>query len=149
LAKIGVLVGVNHCDTTHKISAQFGPPQPAAVLEALEDVCASRVFSHSERMIRFLRFVVERKLAGEHQDIREFVIGMEVFDRARDYDPKIDTIVRVEARRLRKKLEAYYAGPGAGDQVRIDVPRPGYAPVFTIVPVPQREPAGLGVALQA
>ena len=145
---------MNHYDTTN--TAHFGPAHSAAVLQALEDVCASRVFSHSERMIRFLRFVVERKLAGQQQDIREFVIGMEVFDRDPSYDPKIDTIVRVEARRLRKKLEAYYAGPGAGDRVRIDVPRPGYAPVFSMVEVPQRTlVAGMtgtklaGAALQA
>jgi hypothetical protein len=121
---------VNHLDTTH--AAQSGPTQSAAVLQALEDICASRVFAHSERMIRFLRFVVGRKLAGEEQDIREFVIGMEVFDRDPGYDPKIDTIVRVEARRLRKKLEAYYEGPGAGDSLRIDVPGPGYVPAFSL-----------------
>ena len=61
-----------------------------------------------------------------------------MIDRDPGYDPKIDTIVRVEARRLRKKLETYYAGPGVGDPVRIDVPRPGYAPVFSMVEVPQR-----------
>jgi hypothetical protein len=106
-------------------------PGTLAIRHALEDICASPVFAHSERMMRFLRFVVERSIAGDLHAIREYSIGMEVFDRSPDYDPKIDTIVRVEARRLRKKLEAYYTGPGAGDAVRIDVPGPGYLPVFT------------------
>jgi hypothetical protein len=117
-------------------------PTPRTIQQALEGICASPMFIHSERMSRFLRFVVERMLAGAPQDIREFTIGMAVFDRDPGYDPKIDIIVRVEARRLRKKLEAYYEGPGAGELLRIEVPGPGYVPSFVTMAGPPRKLAG-------
>ncbi|MBZ5585875.1 MAG: tetratricopeptide repeat protein, partial [Acidobacteriia bacterium] len=73
-------------------------------------------------------FAVERALAGE--PVKEALIGVEVFGRPADYDPRVDPIVRVEARRLRSRLAAYYQGPGAGDPVIIDLPKGGYVPVF-------------------
>jgi hypothetical protein len=105
---------------------------PAAVRRVVEDICTSTFFSHSERMERFLRWVVEKTLDGQGHEIREYAIGMAVFDRDSGYDPKIDTIVRVEARRLRRKLEDYYKGPGANQPLRIEVPGPGYVPVFSV-----------------
>ena len=101
---------------------------PQAVREELERVTGSAEFQNSDRLCRFLRFVVEAKLKGE--PAKELVIGREVFDRNGEYDPRIDPIVRVEARRLRKKLADYYGGPGAGNSVRIDLPKGGYAPEF-------------------
>lgn len=83
-------------------------------------------------MTRFLRWVVEKTLDGQSAAIREYSIGLEVFDRDPSYDPKIDTIVRVEARRLRKKLEDYYAEAGMDEPVRIEIPGPGYVPRFTV-----------------
>jgi hypothetical protein len=99
----------------------------------METIVMSPGFANSERMSRFLRWVVERTLEGEAATIREYAIGIAVFDRDESYDPKIDTIVRVEARRLRKKLQEYYEGPGMDDVVRIEMPGPGYVPVFTSV----------------
>ncbi len=81
-------------------------------------------------MVRFLRFVVEKALAGETDQLKEYVLGVEVFDRDQSFDPKLDTIVRVEARRLRRKLKEYYESTGIQDLVRIDIPTPGYVPVF-------------------
>ena len=66
-------------------------------------------------MVRFLRLTVERALAGQSDELKEYLIGVEVFDRKQSYDPRVDPIVRVEARRLRAKLKAYYEGDGAGD----------------------------------
>ena len=91
---------------------------------------ASAGFRNSDRMVRFLRLIVEKALAGEAGGLKEYTLGVEVFDRDTAFDPKNDTIVRVEARRLRRKLEEYYAGAGANDAVRIEMPTPGYAPVF-------------------
>jgi hypothetical protein len=112
-------------------------PSPEAVRLALESIVVSPGFINSERMSRFLRWVVERTLEGELEGeaaaIREYAIGRAVFDRDESYDPKIDTIVRVEARRLRKKLQEYYEGAGMDDVVRIEVPGPGYVPVFATV----------------
>ena len=82
-------------------------------------------------MSRFLKFVVEQTLAGEGERLKEYVIGVEVFDRDADYDPRLDAIVRVEAARLRTKLAEYYAGEGRSDAVVLNLPKGGYAPLIT------------------
>ena len=123
--------------------SQRSEPSVAALRLALEAIVTSPGFANSERMSRFLRWVVERTLAGEAAAIREYAIGIAVFDRDGSYDPKIDTIVRVEARRLRKKLQEYYEGPGLDDAVRIEVPGPGYVPVFATVQQDVRALVGL------
>ncbi|HEY3741780.1 MAG TPA: hypothetical protein VGL53_18140 [Bryobacteraceae bacterium] len=105
--------------------------QPAvedAIREHLAKVLASAEFQNSERLCRFLRFIVDAKLRGEQDRVKEYLIGNEVFDRGEGYDPRLDPIVRVEARRLRKKLEAYYEGPGSGDAIRFDLPKGAYVP---------------------
>jgi hypothetical protein len=104
------------------------PPDAGAAREYLDKIVASPGFQNSDRLCRFLRFIVEAKLRGEHDRIKEYVIGKEVFDRDGQYDPRIDPIVRVEARRLRKKLDEYYAGQGSADAVRIDFPKGAYVP---------------------
>ena len=81
-------------------------PGPEEVRAQLEQVLASRLFARSNRLCRFLRFSVEESLAGNNQRLKEQINGMEVFYRKPDYDPRIDPIVRVEARRLRAKLKA-------------------------------------------
>jgi serine/threonine-protein kinase len=83
-------------------------------------------------MARFLRFAAEQALDGNGGQLKEGVIGAEVFDRATGYDPRLDPIVRVEARRLRAKLCAYYEGPGHTDSLVIEFPKGGYAPVFRL-----------------
>src|SRR4051794_17315116 len=97
-------------------------------------IVASAVFRSSPRMIRFLQVVVEKRLANQEGQLKEYLLGVEVFERSEAFDPKIDTIVRVEARRLRKKLKEYYEGEGVADAVRIDLPAPGYVPVFSTAP---------------
>jgi len=96
----------------------------------LERVLASPGFAHNERLSRFLRFVVEKHLAGRPADIKESVIGVEVFRRSPDYDPKQDSIVRTEAARLRARLREYYVGDGKDDEWIIELPKGAYAPVF-------------------
>src|SRR5690348_6794510 len=81
-------------------------------------------------MTRFLRLAVEWTLAGKGEELKEYLVGVEVFDRSTEYDPRVDPIVRVEARRLRSKLKAYYDGDGKADPVVIEFPRGGYAPQF-------------------
>jgi serine/threonine-protein kinase len=90
-------------------------------------IVSSNGFSQSARMRRFLEFVVEQWLAGRAGEAKEYVIGRDVFDRPADYDPRVDPIVRVEARRLRLKLEAYYRNEGARDACRISLPVGAYA----------------------
>lgn len=81
-------------------------------------------------MERFLRLAVERTLEGKPEELKEYLIGVEVFDRPSSYDPRVDPIVRVEARRLRSKLKAYYERDGRDDPIQFAF-RPGsYAPEF-------------------
>jgi TolB-like protein len=105
-------------------------PLPDEVRLQLERILASDPFANSDRLRRFLRYVVERTLAGDGGRLKEYVIGAEVFDRNDQYDPRLDSIVRVEAGRLRAKLDEYYVGPGRGDAILIRLPRGGYAAVF-------------------
>jgi serine/threonine-protein kinase len=108
--------------------------QPLASAESvrgqLARILASPQFVSSQRLCRFLRFLVERTLEHDTDRLKEFVVAMEVFDRNEDYDPNIDSIVRVEARRLRNKLKSYYETGGQTDAVQIEL-RPGsYVPSF-------------------
>ena len=105
----------------------------AAVREQLARVVDSPGFVSSARLSRFLTHVVNRTIEGDLDSLKEFSIAMEVFDRSSDYDPNIDAIVRVEARRLRAKLKEYYESePGKNDPVLIAL-RPGsYVPIFII-----------------
>ena len=100
----------------------------SAVRSQLDKILAHELFARSERMGRFLRLAVEFTLEGKSADLKEYLIGIEVFDRKPDYDPRLDPIVRVEARRLRSKLKAYYEGEGRSDPIVIEFPRGSYAP---------------------
>jgi TolB-like protein/tetratricopeptide (TPR) repeat protein len=82
-------------------------------------------------MRRFLRIAVERTLDGRTDQLKEFSIGHDVFDRGEDYDPRTDSIVRVEARRLRKKLRAYYEVEGLPDKIVIQLHPGKYIPTFS------------------
>jgi tetratricopeptide (TPR) repeat protein len=97
---------------------------------ATERMIGSDVFSRSPQLGAFLRFVVEAVLGGKADRIKAYTIGVEVLRRDVKFDPQIDPIVRVEATRLRRAIERYYAGPGLTDPVIIDLPRGSYVPVF-------------------
>jgi serine/threonine-protein kinase len=101
-----------------------------AIKDQLERILTSSEFRRSIKLSNFLRFTVDQALAGEQGSSKECLIGMYIFGRRPDYDPSTDPIVRVEARRLRRKLAAYYANGGRHDPVRIEVPKGAYRPVF-------------------
>ncbi|MBL8583548.1 MAG: hypothetical protein JNL61_15155 [Rhizobiaceae bacterium] len=105
-------------------------PVAPAVREMLERVVASRTFSRSERARDLLRHLVEREQAGEAEQLKGFSIGVDVFGKDSDFDPTTDAVVRVQAGRLRELLAHYYADEGAGDVLRISIPRGGYVPVY-------------------
>lgn len=98
--------------------------------DQLERILRSDSFAAAARHSRLLRYLVERTLAGDGDQLKEYVLGTEVFDRRGDYDPRIDSIVRVEARRLRRRLDEYYRGPGRSDPVLITIPKGTYVPEF-------------------
>jgi WD40-like Beta Propeller Repeat len=120
---------------------------PELIEEQLSRILVSREFSRSDRMARFLRHIVKAQIEGRTDDLKERSIGIDVFDRSIDWDPKIDNIVRSEARRLRNKLEQYYASSRSDDCVRISMPKGAYAPDFAYlkraVPSVMTEPAEL------
>ncbi|MEP6715710.1 MAG: hypothetical protein ABJC09_09045, partial [Terriglobia bacterium] len=91
---------------------------------------AAPCFANAARARRFLIYIVEETLAGRTEGIKELVLGPEVFDRPADFDPKVDPVVRVEAGRLRKRLDDYYALTGAADPVLIEVAVGSYVPRF-------------------
>ena len=95
----------------------------------MERILASAGFVRSERLSRFLRFVVEQQLKGRADQLKESVVGIEVFDRKPGYDPRRDPVVRTEAAKLRARLAEYYSGEVAGPLV-IELPKGGYTPVF-------------------
>jgi Tol biopolymer transport system component len=115
----------------HSSPSTPASPDPREIREELERLLTDPLFARADRARRFLRFAIETALAGNAAALKETVIGVEVFDRAAGYDPGADPIVRVEARRIRAKLERYYATHGRGAAVRISIPGPGYVPVFT------------------
>jgi TolB-like protein len=105
-------------------------PSPQEIRAQVDRILASRLFARSERLCRFLRFCVELTLEERGEQLKEQLVGAEVFDRKGDYDPRTDPIVRVEARRLRSKLKAYYTSPGKSDGVLIELPKGAYVPSF-------------------
>jgi len=96
----------------------------------LEAVLRSEHFTRAPMLAHLLSFLCEKLFAGEAHHIKEYTVGVEVFHRAPSFDQNSDSIVRVEANRLRKRLAAYYAGDGASHRLRIVIPLGQYVPEF-------------------
>jgi TolB-like protein/Flp pilus assembly protein TadD len=105
-------------------------PIDDAVREHLDRVLASPTFQQGDRLKRFLKFIVLEAVAGRRHELKEYVIGVQVFGKEESFDPRTDPIVRVQARRLRAKLVRYYREEGRADETVIELPKGGYAPVF-------------------
>ena len=102
------------------------------VRQQLNRLLASKTFSQVERLKRFISFIVGETIAGRGSDLKEYVIGVQVFGKEAAFDPRTDPIVRVQARRLRTRLARYYRDEGNSDELIIDLPKGGYAPVFRV-----------------
>jgi len=113
------------------VSKQGSVPEER-VRAALDRMVESEMFRDSPQLAAFLRFVAEAELRGESDRIKGYTIGVEALGRSKDFDPQIDPIVRVEATRLRRTIERYYAGPGAGDPVIITLSPGSYVPSFRL-----------------
>lgn len=100
-------------------------------LEQLDKLLQSRVLQGSESLKAFLRFVVQKAVDGQDTHLKEYRIATEVFGRSSSYDPRVDSVVRVQAGRLRTKIQEYYAAEGKDDPVIIDLPKGHYYPVFS------------------
>lgn len=109
-----------------------------AVKEQLEVILESRDFSASDRFRQFLRFVVEETLAGRENELKAYTIATQVFGRDKNFDPLLDPVVRVEASKLRNKLEQFYLRRKGRnkDKVLIGIPKGTYVPTFSIIEEP-------------
>jgi tetratricopeptide (TPR) repeat protein len=116
--------------------------EPESVNAQLDRIVNGPPLASSPSLCRFLRFVVEETLAGRQGSLKEYSLGVVVFDRGDAFDPRMDPIVRVQARNLRVRLAQYYAGPGMDDPVLIELPKRTYVPVFRrrIEEAPAAEP---------
>jgi Tol biopolymer transport system component len=101
-----------------------------AIRSEVAAVVSSASFSKSDRHCRFLQYVVEKALNGNAGDLKEYSIAIEVFRRS-SYDPQVDSLVRVEAAKLRARLRKYYESEGRKDSILIEIPKGGYVPVFS------------------
>jgi TolB-like protein/Flp pilus assembly protein TadD len=111
-------------------SASTKKDSDGAIRQQLERILASATFRQVDRLKRFLSFVVLETVAGHGDQLKEYVIGVQVFDKESSFDPRADPIVRVQARRLRARLVRYYKEEGGADALVIELPKGGYAPVF-------------------
>ena len=104
--------------------------EEAAIRDQLSTVLESALFTHAQRLGRFLNFVVDETLGGRSDRLNQYAVAIDVFDRDETFDPSIDAIVRVEAGRLRSKLLEYYTDLGCDDPIRIDLPKRSYSATF-------------------
>jgi Tol biopolymer transport system component len=101
-----------------------------SIAEQLERVLRSEVFRTASRSSKLLRFLVEETVNGRADRLKDYTLGAEALGRGDNFDPRTDPIARVEASRLRSRLELYYATEGASDPVVITLPKGGYVPRF-------------------
>ncbi len=101
-----------------------------SIRDQLAKVLASPEFAERAVLRSFLSFVVEKSLAGRSREIKEYTVAIEVFGKNDDFDGQKDSIVRIQAGRLRRALERYYLSGGAHDTVRIEIPKGSYGPIF-------------------
>lgn len=99
-----------------------------ALIRQVEKICDSPEFRTRQVLCRFLSYIISEKLAGRENDIKAFSIGVDVFNRDEDFDPGQDTLVRINAGRLRRMLDLYYSNTGKNDPLRIVIPKGGYVP---------------------
>lgn len=111
-------------------SAALDAVDPSEIRGQLDRILSSQTFRTAEREKAFLRYVVERTMEGRAAELKEYTIGVEAFGRGDGFDPRLDTIVRTEARNVRRRLARYYEEQGHSDPVRIELPKGGYAPQF-------------------
>jgi hypothetical protein len=97
----------------------------------LHKLLSSEALRNSPGLKKFLDYITTKTIEGQAGAIKEYVIGTEVLGRTETYDPKVDTVVRVQASRLRNKIEKYYAREGATDPILLNIPKGHYVPTFS------------------
>lgn len=123
-----------------QVGGSDSPAPGRAEIEAvLERILASRTLASSPRQQALLRHIVVETLEGRGDRLKEFSLAVDVFSRPPTFDPRVDSIVRVQASRLRSQLADYYAKDGAAETARIEIPAGGYLATFSrVTPQPRR-----------
>ena len=116
--------------TSQGSTPELGKDSDAKALGQLNRILSSKAFRQADRLKRFLSFVVSETISGRGDRLKEFVVGVEVFGKDTSFDPRNDPIVRVQARRLRAQLARYYREEGQEEELVIEMPKGGYAPIF-------------------
>ena len=116
----------------HQVLEQGEPRElsETEIWSAIDRIRHSPTMRHCTKLMSLLSFVVGATLKGEAGELKETIICTLVFGRQPDYDPKVDTIVRSQAWRLRAKLMKYYSRDGVHDPIIVSLPRGHYVPVF-------------------
>lgn len=112
--------------------APFSADFQAAVRAEVDGIVKAPIFSQSNRCKRFLSHVVIQTLSGNAGDLKERTIGIRVFDRTNDYNTGDDSIVRVTANDVRKRLGQYYRESADVHPIQIELPRGSYVPEFRV-----------------
>jgi hypothetical protein len=138
---MGSTVEGNHGAIPPPEASRDLPSASATLTETLDQLLVSRTFSRSGQLKRLLVYLREATVSTDPSVWSETSIGVNAFGR-KDFDPRLDTIVRVEMRRLRQKLDEYYAGEGADSAVRLRFQRNTYRPYVEpyIAPAVELEP---------
>jgi len=112
--------------------------------QQLQRLVNSETLRNSLTLLQLLDYLGRKSIAGKAEGLKEYTIGVEAFGRKSTFDPKTDTIVRVQIHRLRQKLKEYYEREGIHDPILIDIPRGHYHPTFRpkAADLPQQKPAG-------
>ena len=120
------------CPDTGKAqdSVSGSPIQDDFVYQQVSRIIESRAFKKSIRLSHLLEFIVDTTIRGEAATLKEWVIGTDVYSRGKDFDPRLDPIVRTEIRRLRRKLREYFETEGREDAFVIVIPKGSYIPCF-------------------
>jgi len=103
---------------------------PEQIKEQVSRILKSPEFKRSKILTDFLKYVVRETIEGNENNLKEYVIATEVLNKSSDFNPQLDAVVRIHARRLRNLLESYYLEAGKNDSVKISIPKGRYIPVF-------------------
>jgi hypothetical protein len=110
-------------------------------LAQIERLLGSRSLHGSESLCKLLRYLANLSLDHPGVAPKEYQIATEVFGRHEDFDPHLDSMVRVQAGRLRAKLAEYYSSEGASDRTLVEMPKGTYALTFSERPAVTATPA--------
>jgi hypothetical protein len=120
-------------------SAEATLPAQEQCERQIQRILRSATFRNASMLQQLLQFLAARAFDHGSEVLKEYTIGVEALSRPQDFDPKTDTIVRVQIHRLRQKLKEYYDSDGSRDPVLVDIPKGHYVPSFEALAAPEAD----------